>query len=277
LAFSPRLLRAQEEQLPEPAETSRGPSGAEYLNGIQMRLRRIRPGAFNMGGGDLKSHTVEITRSFYIAQMEVTQQQYEKIMGANPSANVQQVNPVEQVSWFDAAEFCARLSKIEGMKYRLPTEAEWEYCARGGTATTYHFGNSHYALTDYGWFGGNSGTKPAPFEQAALWALNGWEGKPHPVGHKRPNPWELYDVYGNVFEWCGDWYAADYYENSPRNDPKGPRIGEEKVIRGGSWASAPEVCSSVHRHAAFQKLRRPSIGFRVALEIPLEKASGELP
>ncbi len=114
--------------------------------------------------------------------------------------------------------------------YRLPTEAEWEYACRAGTKTAYFFGNDPSKLTDYAWFDKNSG------------------GQPQPVGQKLPNPWGLYDMYGNVWQWCNDFYKVDYYQEAPKENPRGPKTGETKVVRGGAWKFSAQNCRSGYRY-----------------------------
>jgi eukaryotic-like serine/threonine-protein kinase len=153
---------------------------------------------------------------------EVTQGEYERVMGTNPSHFKGDPRlPVETVSWQDAMTFCERLSALPaersaGRVYRLPTEAEWEYACRAGSTTIYSFGDSEGSLGDYAWYDSNSGSKT------------------HPVGQKRPNAWGLYDMHGNVWEWCSDWYDGSYYASSPVDDPTGP----VKAIPGFSVAVA---------------------------------------
>ena len=138
--------------------------------------------------------------------------------------------PVEKVSWDDAVEFCKKLSAKEGQTYRLPTEAEWEYACRAGSKTRYCFGDDESLLGEYAWFG----------EQRS-------EGGTHPVGEKKPNAWGLYDMHGNVWEWCQDWYDEDYYAKSPKDDPTGPATGSYRVDRGGGWSSLAWSCRSSYR------------------------------
>ena len=169
--------------------------------------------------------------SFEIGKYPVTQEQYEAVMGVNPSyfqGNSQ--NPVEMVSWDDAQAFCIKLNGMTGHKYRLPTEAEWEYACRAGTTTDYYFGDyfgdDDNRLGDYAWYGGNS------------------EGTTHPVGLKLPNAWGLYDIYGSVWEWC-----------------------QQVIRRGGSWGSDPYYCRSAFRISTYRRdLRFNTIGFRVVCD-----------
>jgi formylglycine-generating enzyme required for sulfatase activity len=225
-----------------------------------MKLVLIPAGDFMMGSpdsdwsGDVQKsekpqHWVGIVEPFYLGICEVTQEQYLREMGKNPSrfmGNPQR--PVETVSWNDAMKFCRRLSKKEGVTYRLPTEAEWEYACRGGTTTRFSFGDDRDDLGDYAWWGGNS------------------QATTHPVGQKRPNAWGLYDMHGNVFEWCADWYADDYYSRSFIVDPSGPGSGQLRLLRGGSWCGAMPgyFFRSAGRYFKGPGCRFDNIGFRVA-------------
>jgi len=204
----------------------------ETTNSIGMKLVLIPPGKFMMGNNTAASdegpaHDVTITTGFYVGKYEVTQAQWQAVMGNNPSQFKESGPdaPVEQVSWNEAVAFCNRLSavppekEIEGA-YRLPTEAEWEYSARAGTTIAYCFGDEKAGLSDFAWWDGNS------------------HKKTHPIGQKRPNGFGLFDVHGNVWEWCADWHAKDYYQQTPVTDPAGPLLGSVRVIRGGSWADS---------------------------------------
>jgi len=211
-------------------------------------MARIPAGRFQMGDKDetdAKPHEVAVN-SFLMDKTLVTQDQYEKAMGENPSRWKGGNNPVEQVRWSDAVRFCNKRSELEGLKacydlktwkcdfdadgYRLPTEAEWEYACRAGTSTAYFFGDDASKLGDYAWFDKNSG------------------GRPRPVGQKQPNAWGLHDVCGNVWEWCNDFYSVDYYNESPPADPKGPDAGQTKVVRGGAWRFSAQRCRSGYRY-----------------------------
>jgi formylglycine-generating enzyme required for sulfatase activity len=156
-------------------------------------------------------------------------------------------HPVVWVTWNDAAAFCEWLSKKEGKTYRLPTEAQWEYACRAGTTTRYCFGDSESELGDYAWY---------------LKNLEGWGTKA--VGGKRPNRWGLYDMHGNVWQWCSDWYDGDYYANSPVEDPKGPDTGSYRVYRGGSWINDAGDCRSAYRDYGRPVSRHDYLGFRVS-------------
>jgi formylglycine-generating enzyme required for sulfatase activity len=159
---------------------------------------------------------------------------------------------VENVSWEDVQEFIKKLPAKEGVKYRLPTEAEWEYACRAGSTTRFCFGDDDSKLVEYAWYSNNS------------------DRKTHDVGKKKANSWGLYDMHGNVWEWCQDWYGADYYKNSPAGDPQGPKNGQYHVVRGGSWLDLEGHIRSADRSGVTASQRNKNRGFRVAGEI-LEK------
>ena len=235
-------------------------------NSIGMKLARIPKGTFMMGSpksedgrsSEEMQHSVTISQDYYLGVMEVTQGQYEKVIGTNPSYFQNRVNrknessmyPVEQVSWEDAVEFCKKLSdlpeeKKAGRVYRLPTEAEWEYACRAGSMTAFSFGESPKLLGDYAWFGGNSN------RQTYL------------VGQKKANAWGLYDMHGNVWEWCSDLYGD--YPKRALTDPVGSRDGDIRVNRGGGWEEDAADCRSAIRSYNDPSVRFSVLGFRVAL------------
>jgi len=252
------------------------------VNSIGMRLVLIPPGEFDMGSspseieqlvgqtkalgmahGEIQSllsegpqHRVKITRPFYLGMCEVTQAEYRQVTGTNPSgfANSGATAPVENVSWNDAQDFCRRLSearteKDAGRVYQLPTEAQWEYACRAGTTTRYHFGNHESNAAGYAWFPRNSGRTT------------------HAVGQRMPNAWGLHDMLGNVWEWCADWYDAEYYKHSPASDPTGPPDGKARSFRGGSWLRLPDYASCAYRNYRAPEYRRDATGFRVAVTL----------
>ena len=221
----------------------------ESADSIGMEFKLIPAGTFTMVDGG-EAHEVTVTKPFKMGVHEVTQAHYEQVMGVNPSYFKGAENPVEKVSWGDAVEFCRRLSdlpaeKAAGNVYRLPTEAEWEYACRAGTTTMYSFGDDDSELGDYARFRGNSGTKT------------------HPVGSKQPNAWGLYDMHGNVFEWCQDWHGD--YPSGAVTDPTGPAVGSSRVIRGGCWLDPAVICRSAFRSGYEPSIRDYYYGFRVCL------------
>jgi len=227
--------------------------------GVTMKLVRIRPGKFMMGSPDSEQgrrddegpqHEVTISKPFCLGATEVTQSQYEAAMGTNPSEFKGPMNPVDNVTWNEAAEFCRKLSEKTGMKVRLPTEAEWEYACRAGARTMFFFGDDPSALGDYAWYGDNS------------------KRTTHLVGQKKPNAWGLYDMNGNDWEWCADWYGA--YPKGPVTAPSGPASGDRRVFRGGAWCDS--IATGVFRCAArghhLPTNRWPNYGFRCAMTLP---------
>ena len=223
---------------------------------ITMKLVRIEAGNFTMGSSeteeDHKSNEgaqrqVTISKPFYMGVTEVTQTQYDAVTGKNPSNFQEPDNPVEQVSWDECVAFCTALSKMTGRPVRLPTEAEWEYACRAGTKTRYSFGNDSKNLGAHAWYKSNS------------------DSKTHPAGQKEPNAWGLYDMHGNVWEWCSDWYT-DVYVGPGTHDPKGPAAGSHRVLRGASWQLVPADCRAASRHKALPANSYKSTGFRVVVE-----------
>ena len=219
-------------------------------NSIGMEFVLIPAGEFLMGSNNgLDSekpvHRVRISKAFYLGKYEVTQGEWQAVMGNNPSRFRGAVNlPVEQVSWDEVQAFIRTLNEREGgARYRLPTEAEWEYAARAGSTTAYSFGDHPGQLGDYAWYGNNGG------------------GQTHPVGQKKPNSWGLYDMYGNVWEWVQDWYGA--YRADAVTDPSGPPSGSARVIRGGGWFPGAGDCRSAVRNFAGPGDRRGYLGFRL--------------
>ena len=224
------------------------PSQASAVTTPAGDMVLIPAGHFMMGDRtepDATPHEVAVS-SFYMDKYLVLQDQYEKAMADNPSRWKGSKNPVEQVRWSDAVRFCNKRSEAEGLQpcydlktwvcnfqangYRLPTEAEWEYACRAGAATAYFFGEDAARLGDYAWYDKNSG------------------GHPRPAGQKQPNAWGLYDICGNLWEWCNDFYQVDYYPQSPREDPKGPKEGQTKVVRGGAWRFNAGSCRCGYRY-----------------------------
>ena len=220
---------------------------------------RISPGSFVMGsprGGrdDERPVTrVTLTTAFSLGKTQVTQRSWVAVMGSNPSGFKGESLPVENVSWDDAMEFCRKLTTLErsagslpsGYVYTLPTEAQWEYACRAGTTTAFSFGDDESQLDEFGWFSGNT-------------AL---EKYVHKVGLKKPNPLGLYDMHGNVWEWCSDWYGDKL---SGGTDPVGPERGSSRVVRGGGWGNNSGHCRSANRNDGDPSSRNSNLGFRVA-------------
>jgi formylglycine-generating enzyme required for sulfatase activity/serine/threonine protein kinase len=280
-----------------PSNTWTPPANPEpsVTNGAGMKLVWIKPGTFLMGSPptdrvrdkDEQLHTVRLTRGFYLGTFEVTQEQYVRVIGSSPSQfpdpSVPKGGggdrsmlpaggvikdsgpprlPVDSVTWDQAAKFCEVLSnldaeKVAGRVYRLPTEAEWEYACRADTRTVYSFGDDYRDLRIYAWYTEIS------------------QGKSHPVGTKKPNPWGLFDMHGNLMEWCADWYDPNYYANGPAEDPKGPNTPtKHRVLRGGAWnhdTTMTRYSSTwlrcAHRLQAEPNARAWNIGFRVACDL----------
>ncbi len=270
----------------------------EFTNSIGMKFVLIPPGEFLMGSSEeaverlvkeaqeeqnitaycyrlpaeAPRHRVRITRPFYLGVYQVTQAEYEQVVGVNPShfsaegEGAEQVagldtsrHPVVMVSWAETAAFCEKLSAMPeeqtaGRVYALPTEAQWEYACRAGTTTKWSYGDDAGVLRDYAWFGGSSGNRT------------------HDVGERKPNAFGLFDMHGNVWEMCADWFGSDYYAVSPVDDPQGPASGSRRVLRGGCKGSHPRYCRSAYRHLGLPESRSLVHGFRVVL-VPAEADS----
>jgi formylglycine-generating enzyme required for sulfatase activity len=277
------LLWLEEEPIPaEPVE-----SPQEIVNSIDMKLRLIPDGEFFMGSlesdrdaseNEKPQHRVRITQPFYLGIHPVTRGQFRRFVEANsyrseaekddkggwgrvagqkwvqdpkftwhsPEFDQTDDHPVVNVSWNDAKAFSDWLSRQEGQNYRLPTEAEWEYACRAGTTTRFSFGDDGNALGQHAWYFANSNNQA------------------HPVGKKKPNAFGLYDMHGHVWEWCSDWYGADYYKRLPAVDPQGPGPAANKVIRGGSWDSGHQHARSACRFWLAPGYRGSNRGFRLA-------------
>jgi formylglycine-generating enzyme required for sulfatase activity len=294
--------RAEEKPQPkaQPAASPQQPALAKpakkLTNSIGMTLVRIEPGSFQMGttkeqidqllrlfpdskrewfDDEQPQHPVKITRPFFLGTHPVTQGQYQAIMGSKwshckvyfPTFTVMVMGsddlPVENVSWLDALNFCNKMSEkdkrtpfylingtdvtdVGGDGYRLPSEAEWEYACRAGSATLFPFGDDAGKLGEHAWYSSNS------------------QSKTHHVGQKSPNAWGLYDLLGNVWEWCADWYDEKYYASSPAADPPGASWALSRVIRGGSWNFNAGYCRPAYRRRSAPEYRINRLGFRVA-------------
>lgn len=231
---------------------------------VEMPFVRIRMGTFHMGHGEERigdsspAHEVTISDGFWMGVTEVTQAQWEAVMNSRPWANrpnvLEQADaPAVYVSWHDAKEYVRRLNMLRAGRFRLPTETEWEYACRAGSATAFHFGDDSQGLEEFGWYHKNTRQQQRPHAQ--------------PVGQKPPNPWGLLDMHGNVAEWCEDWYHAGYYSMSPRADPTGPAGGTLKVVRGGAWRDFERNCTSYARGKENPSTTSSAIGFRVCRDL----------
>ncbi|MDR3234509.1 MAG: formylglycine-generating enzyme family protein [Planctomycetaceae bacterium] len=244
------------------------------IKNVKYRFRYCPAGTFTMGspvsersrGNDEQLHPVTLSQGFYLAETEVTQEQWGPIMGNNPSRFRGAKLPVEQVSWDVCREFVRKLNALDaapkGYKFALPTESQWEYACRAGSTTAYCFGDDSDRLGDYAWHPNNS------------------SGRTHEVGTKKPNAWNLYDMHGNVWELCADWYgnyvSEDYVSErasapaiapivTPVIDPKGASSGSIRVRRGGGWYDVSAHCRSALRDYYAPDCTNRSIGVRVAL------------
>lgn len=245
----------------------RGPSRiTSALNlggGVVMGLVRVPPGEFLMGSPGAEAgrsvseqlHPVKISDSFYIGETPVTQVQYRQVMGNNPSLFQGAALPVERVSWDLANTFCRKLAQLTGRDIRLPTEAQWEYACRAGCRERFNLGADEEDLQRAGWYKTNSGMNT------------------HIVGRKEPNAFGLFDLHGNVLEWCQDWYQDSYYQSSPANDPPGPSSGKYRVLRGGSFLDDRVDCRCAMRGRGFPGYWVGGFGFRVVAMLPQRTSS----
>jgi formylglycine-generating enzyme required for sulfatase activity len=190
---------------------------------------------------------VTLTQPFYLGQYEVTQEQWEKVMGSNPSHCQGAKRPVDTVSWNACQEFLAKLQKRTGRKLALPTEAQWEYACRAGTSTPWSFGDSDATMGDYAWSDSNSGHTT------------------HAVGEKKPNAWGLYDMHGNVAEWCADWYVKHAYSRGDATDPSGPASGDSRIARGGAWGDDSGYLKCTYRNCSGPDNATDGIGLRCVM------------
>lgn len=234
--------------------------------GVTMELVWIPAGEFNMGGDDgyvneKPVHPVKITKGYWMGRFEVTQAQWELIMNSQPSYFAGEKRPVEQVSWHDCQKFIELLNgMVDGGGFRLPTEAEWEYACRAGTTNHFSFGVQDDELYRFGNYCDVSNTDNLPW-----WDQNRNDGNDGSavVGSFKPNPWGLFDMHGNVWEWCQDWFGESYYTESMLENPKGPATGLMRALRGGSWYYKADLCRSSVRSSCIPVMRSCNIGFRV--------------
>lgn len=246
----------------EGPETTPG-IGQCHTNKLGMEFTLVQPGSFLMGSpptetgrdDDEREHRVSISRPFYIQISEVTQGQWIILMGSNPSFFMECGGdcPVENVNWRDIHLFLEKLNSVcadEGFQYRLPTEAEWEYACRAGSTAPFCFGHKESRLDMYAWYSLNS------------------QKKTHPIKMKKPNSWGIYDMHGNVWEWCSDWYGE--YPRDDQVDPRGPLSGTYRIIRGGAWNFNAIDIRSAYRNGAGMSRRRNGVGFRLVAHRPDE-------
>lgn len=245
---------------------------AVYETRVGLRMLPVSPGIFTMGSpmseGQREmhetSHKVEITRSFFIAATEISRGQWAQVMGEAPPHSVEADLPVEDLTFFDAVRFSNRFSELEGRSvayridgvnvewdtsaagYRLPTEAEWEYAARAGTSSAFWSGRQGPGTLD-----------------GVAWCESSSGGRARPVGTTKPNPWGLFDVHGNVWEWCWDRYGP--YGALSTTDPVGPKKGQSRVLRGGAWHSAPRLCRSANRYFRPMEVETNYVGLGLRL------------
>ena len=252
--------------------------------GVTMKLALVPAGKFLMGsklsaaevarmyGGKVSQHTdehprheVTISRPFYMGIHEVSQAQWRAVMGTEPwkdkiSGKPGDGNAASWMNWYEASEFCGKLSQKTGKMVTLPTEAQWEYACRAGTKTIYCLGDDSSKLGDYAWYQDN--------------ARKTGEEYAHPVGQKKPNAWGLYDMHGNVWEWCRDWYAEDFYAEAKNVDPENTTETKHRTVRGGSWHNDPRHCRSAGRNSwCGSSYRHYNYGFRVMVASATSEAA----
>ena len=221
--------------------------------GVKLDLVLIPAGKFMMGSakpGQSPAHEITITQPFYMSKFLVTQAQFQQITGGNPSKyKNSKDNPVETVGWELAQTFCKKASDHTKSTVTLPTEAQWEYACRAGTTTAFNTGDTDADLEKAGWYSTNA------------------QGTTHPCGSKAPNAWGLYDMHGNVWEWCSDWFGDDYYAKSPAQDPTGPEQGQLRVMRGGALDTPAGCCASAYRYSFEPARKFDNMGFRVVVAV----------
>jgi formylglycine-generating enzyme required for sulfatase activity len=253
---------AEERRLREAAEQKRKEEETAARQKNLPEMISVKGGTFQMGDKDIADPVHKVTLSdFEIGKYPVTQKLWNDIMGNNPSSFKGEDLPVEQVSWDDCQEFLKKLSQNTGKKYRLPTEAEWEFAARGGIfSKSFQYAGSN-DLNEVGWYWENSGDKKLSGEWKAELIIQN-KCRTHPIGQKNANELGLFDMSGNVFEWCADWY--DKYTSETQTNPAGPASGSYRVLRGGSWGGGARGCRVALRSSNTPEVRNDNIGFRLA-------------
>ncbi len=241
-------------------------AGDAKLKYVKLELVYIKSGTFMMGSpkdelgrcDDEVQHEVTLTKDYWLGKYEVTKAQYRAVMGKTTSFWSHDDDPVVLVEWYQAKEFCEKLTAIEkatgrlleGYEYTLPTEAQWEYACRAGTTTALNSGKNL------------SGRECSEMDEVGWYRYNS-DNTIHSVGEKKPNAWRLYDMHGNVYEWCLDWYGD--YPTSAVTDPLGPGNGEKRIVRGGSSNFSANCCRSADRYYCYPRAFKGNLGFRVAL------------
>jgi formylglycine-generating enzyme required for sulfatase activity len=268
LAVFDSLALAAADELKEAGKTKSPPKEltVDLGKGVKLEMVLIPAGEYMMGlseGDKMEAfdmyvppqHRVRITKPFYLGKYLVTQEQWQTLMGSNPSRFKGPKNPVEQISWDDCQQFLGKLNaKVGGGagKFQLPSEAQWEYACRAGSKTKYCFGDDETRLGDYAWYDKNSGNTT------------------HPVGAKKPNAWGLYDMHGNVVEWCQDWWQDAFSYESPLDDPTGAPAGRGRVYRGCGWDNPARCCRSSSRGGEPSGFSYFNLGLRVS-RVPADK------
>ncbi len=239
-----------------------GGSGKELLERIANNMVLIPPGSFLMGSNagednERPVHNV-LVDGIYMGKYVVTQKEWYEIMDTKPWQNAEyKVDgddyPVVNVSWYDAQQYIKKINKLTKKKFRLPGEAEWEYACRAGSTTKFFHGPLKLGLTKYAWYYDNS------FKKGEMYT--------HEVGKKKPNKWGLFDMLGNVYEWCSDWYNRNYYNKSPLHNPRGPSYGKGKIVRGGDWARTDYFLRVSARRYYHIHYKDSHIGFRIVIDL----------
>jgi formylglycine-generating enzyme required for sulfatase activity len=238
--------------------------GKTTVNGVTFRMIPVKPGTFIMGSPSTETgsgtnerpqHEVTLTKEYYIGETQVTQALWIAVMGTNPSSHKGNKDlPVEHVSFIDCQAFIAKLNELTGKKFRLPTEAEWEFAARGGTLSKGYM------------FPGTSSPQQGGKPKEYIWYTSNSNGTTQPVAQKQPNELGIYDMGGNVFEWCQDWYKYPY-PSEPVTDPTGPTSGSMHVYRGGAYNRPVNECRSAYRYMGVQTFKAGHVGLRLALDL----------
>ena len=265
-------LNKNKEEFPSDETASKPAHLSPVINQLIDNMVEVKGGTFFMGAtseqkddcenDEMPVHQVTLS-TFSIGRYPVTQKEWKEVMGTNPSIFERNDQPVENVSWDDCQEFIQKLNKLTGMNFRLPTEAEWEFAARGGKESENFIYSGDDDLDEVAWFYENSGDVWADEDEWSEDHLEEYQCRPQPVGQKLPNELELYDMSGNVWEWCSDWYGR--YDSSFQTNPTGPETGSYRIKRGGAWYNKAESCRVSYRGNANPTDKECHTGFRLAL------------